>query len=420
MRILFVILLFTSLYTLAQPKPGDVFKEYTWTVPDPTKPGQEPYLRVCGDGYYEDQTRKGNSLFEAGYLEDGWIKLPDNLDLKDAIKVEVVVEKVLCHDGSTGLAVKFNDGTFVTFPEAAGIPQPQAEYLHHFFPVATLPLTNLKLGNNANKFRFTINKEQRWGMPQNIVYGMVLRIYYKPSRLTSKATISGITSGDALGEIVTLNITGAQHVKKVDYLGFYEGVNVEGDGIFTQWHYSYFKGVIKNHLGSSTTGAFTWNTEWIPDQEKGFKVSARVIDNDGLIQFTESVDKLYFNRPYKVELCKPYDIPRRWATREREFQSAFDLKGNPADVEKFRMVVTTWSPGYMNGIYLNNFLLMDRESCKYCFHVIDKIIEHPEFFQKMNAIKTGYTPLVNGKMTHGTEIQYPGPTLIVKYKAINK
>lgn len=59
---------------------------------------------------------------------------------------------------------------------------------------------------------------------------------------------------------------------------------------------------------------------------------------------------------------------------------------------------------------------MDRESCKYCFHIIDKVIEHPEWLQNMNEIKTGHTPLVKGKMTHGTEIQYPGFMVLVKYK----
>jgi hypothetical protein len=420
MKYLWVALLCITTATFAQPKPGDVFKEYSWTVPPPTKPGQEVYLRVCGDGYYEDQTRKGQSLFEASFMEDGWLKLQDNLDLTDAVRAEVLVEKVLCHDGSTGLAVKFNEGAFIKFPEAAGIPQPQSEYLHHFYPTVAIPLQNLKPGDRANKFRFTLDKTQRWGMPQNLVYGMVIRIYYKPTKLKNKATITGIKNGDALGETVALNVTGVPQIKTVDYVGYYEGINFEGDGIFTQWHYNYYKGNIKNHIGSATNGAYTWNTEWIPDQEKGFSIAARVTDNNGIIQFTTAVDNLRFARPYKVELCKPYDIPRRWATREREFQSAFDLKGNPDDVEKFKVVTTTWSPGYMNGIYLNDFLLIDREACKYCFHVIDKVIEHPEFLQRMNAIKTGYTPLMKGKMTHGTEIQYPGPTIVVKYKPANK
>jgi hypothetical protein len=408
--------IFIHFKSLAQPKPTDVFREYSWTVPPPTKQGQEPYLRVNGDGYYEDQTRKGQSLFPDGYINDGWIILPQNIDLKDAIKAEIVVEKMLCHDGSTGLAVKFNEGNFLEFPEAKGIPEPQAEYLHHIYPIKEIPLSDLKTGEKANKFRFTINPKQRWGMPQNMVYGMIVRVYYKASKPHADATISSIKNGDILGEKVDLKIQSKGAVSKVEYIGMYEDLNLEGDGIYEQWHHKYFKGELTGNIGNSKDGNITWNTEWLPDQTKPMQIAARVTDENGVIYMTKAVENLTLKRPYKVELCKPYDMPRRWATREREFSSAFDIKGNPNNAEKFRIVATTWSPGYMNGLYVNNWLLMDRESCKYCFHIIDKVIEHPEWLQNMNEIKTGHTPLVKGKMTHGTEIQYPGFMVLVKYK----
>jgi hypothetical protein len=408
--------IFIHIKSFAQPKPLDIFKEYSWTTPAPTKPGQEPYLRVNGDGYYEDQTRKGQSLFPDGYINDGWIILPQNVDLKDAVKAEIVVEKMLCHDGSTGLAVKFNEGKFLEFPEAAGIPEPQAEYLHHFYPIKEIPLTDLKSGEKANRFKFTISPKQRWGMPQNMVYGMVLRIYYKTSKPHADASIVSLKNGDVLGEKVDLKIQSKSAVSKVEYIGMYEDLNMEGDGIYEQWHHKYFKGELTGNIGNSKDGNLTWNTEWLPEQAKPMQIAARVTDENGVIYMTKAIENLNLKRPYKVELCKPYDQPRRWATREREFSSAFDIKGNPNNAEKFRIVATTWSPGYMNGLYVNNWLLMDRESCKYCFHIIDKVIEHPEWLQNMNEIKTGHTPLVKGKMTHGTEIQYPGFMVLVKYK----
>lgn len=414
MKVLLLILLVFNAF--AQPKPTDIFREYSWATPEPSKPGQEPFLRVNGDGYYEDQTRKGQSLFPDGYINDGYIIFPHNIDLIDAIRAEIVVEKMLCHDGSTGLAVKFNDGKFHKFPEATGIPEPQAEYLHHFYPVIEIPLTDLKSGENANKFKFTIDPKQRWGMPQNMVYGMVVRVYYKASKTHTDAVISSIKNGDVLGEKVNLEIQAKGSVSKVEYIGFYEDVNLEGDGIYEQWHYKYFRGELTGNIGNSKDGKLTWNTEWLPEQTKPMQIAARVTDNKGIIYMTKPIENLSLKRPYKVELCKPYDIPRRWATRERAFSSAFDIKGNINNAEKFRIVATTWSPGYMNGLYINNWLLMDRESCKYCFHIIDKVIEHPEWLQSMNEIKTGHTPLVKGKMTHGTEIQYPGFMVLVKYK----
>jgi hypothetical protein len=414
-KILFA-LITISIVVNAQFKPGDVFKEYSWTVPKPSKPGQEPYLRVCGDGYYEDQTRKGSTLFDPGYIEDGWFTLPQNLDLADALRAEIVVEKMLCHDGSTGLAVKFNNSDFLRFPEASGIPQPQEEYLHHTYPTVSIPLINLKTGERANKFRFSLDAKQRWGMPQNMVYGMVLRIYYKPNKTNTKASIVSQKNGDTIGEKVELKVQANTNTAKTEFIGLFEDINMEGDGNYYQWHHRYFKGELTGHIGSSSNGSFIWNTEWVPDQTKPIKIAARVIDSQGLILVTEAVENLILKRPYSVELCKPYDIPRRWATREREFSSAFDVKGNINNAEKFRIVTTTWSPGYMNGLYVNNWLVLDRESCKYCFHIIDKVLDHPDWLGNMNEIKTGHTPLLKGKMTHGTEIQYPGPTVLVKYK----
>jgi hypothetical protein len=415
-KLLLLLPILISLHAYAQPQPGDIFREYTWFVPDGI--GNEPYLRVCGDGYYQDQTRKGQDLFGDNFVKDGWFTLKNSLDLKDAIKAEIVVEKMLCHDTSTGLGVKFNDGAFRYFQEASGIPAPQDEYTHHFYPITSIPLSDLKAGSEANKFRFTLNKTQRWGMPQNVVYGMVLRVYYKYTKPHTEASLVNLKNGDVLGETHNLDINAKGSVAKVEYIGNYEDLNMEGDGLYKQWHHYYFRGNLKGNIGTTTNGtAYTWNTQWLPDQDPSMQIAARVTDNNGVIYFTKSVDKIGIKRPYKVELGKPYDIPRRWATREREFTTTIDLKGDPMKAEKFMVVCKTWSPGYMNGVYLNDFLLMDRESCKYCYHEIRKEFDHPEWLTKMNFIKTGLTPLVRGKMTHGTEIQYPGFMFLVKYKA---
>jgi hypothetical protein len=416
-RISQIIILFSICFSIyAQPKPGEIFKEYSFYVSKGVT-GREDFLRVCGDGYYEDQVVKGVNPFNEGFVKDGWFTLPQNLDLKDATKAEVLVEKMLCHDGITGLAIKFNEGgEWHRFPDAANIPHPQEEYTHHFYPIVSLPLTELKSGDNANKFRFTVGNKQRWGMPQNILYGMVVRVYYKPTKPHVDAVISTIKSGDLLGEKVALNVKANAPFNKVEYLHNGEDLNLEGDGNYEQWHYRYHRGELKDNLGSSITGNLEWNTEWTPDQSKPMQIAARVTAPDGTIYMTQTIDNLMFKRNFKVELCKPYDIPRRWATRERAFDEAFDLKGKASKAEKFKIVATTWSPGYMNGIYLNDFLLMDRESCRYCFHTINKVIESPEFLAQMNVITTGKTPLYNGKMTHGTEIQYPGIMVLVKYK----
>ncbi len=412
----FIFLVLAANVCVAQPKPLDIFREYSWAVPMPTEKGQEPFLRVCGDGFYEDAVRKGEHLFPKGYVTDGWFKLPQNLDLNDAIRAEIVIERMLCHDGSTGLALKFNNGQWRTLPDADSIPKPQAEYLYHYYPIVPIPLNELKTGENANKFRFTINKSQRWGMPQNMVYGMVIRIYYKNTVLPYRVELTSPKAGDVIGEKATLDIQMNNRISKVEYIGLMDNLNYEGDGKYYQWHYNYHRGDLVNHIGTAPAGEYIWNTEWVPDQSRPMALAARVTDMNGIIQMTKAVENLSLKRPYKVELCKPFSQPRRWATREMEYVEMFDIKGNVKNIEKFQISAVTWSPGYLNGVYLNDFLLMDREACKYCYHIIKREYDHPEFLSTMNGLKTGKTPLVGGKMTHGTEIQYPGFMVLVKYK----
>ncbi len=413
-KYLIFILVLISQFARSQPKPGDYFKEYSWATPLPSKPGQELYVRVCGDGFYDDAVRKGEHLFNEGFVKDGWFSLPDNIDLTNVEKIEVQVERMLCHDGSTGLAVKFNEGQWKEFPKAAAIPEPQEEYLYHYYPTVSLPITDFKAGVNNNKFRFKVNKYQRWGMPQNMVYGMVIRVYHKQMNKIIPPTIEGIKTGDIIGDSVTLNIKGT-NVAAVEYIAQMEDYNYEGDGVYNQWHYNYYRGQITNHIGT-TAGSFLWNTDWVPDQENGFKIAARVKDKNGFYYFTQPVENLTFKRSFKIELCKPYSQPRRWATREMEFGTSFDIKGDPKKVENMQISSVTWSPGYMNGLYVNDYLIMDREACKYCYHIIKKTVDHPAVLSTMNGIKTGKTPLYGGKMTHGTEIQYPGFMVKVKYK----
>jgi hypothetical protein len=219
-----------------QPKPTDIFREYTWATPKPSANGQELFLRVCGDGFYDDAVQKGEHLFPKGYVNDGWFTLPQDIDLKDAVRAEILVERMLCHDGSTGLAVKFNAGEWHAFPDADSIPKPQSEYLYHYYPIISVPLTELKTGANANQFRFTIDKTQRWGMPQNMVYGMVVRVYYKASKPHAEADILTLKSGDVMGEKVDLNIKSKSPFSKVEYIGLMENINYEGDGRYHQWH----------------------------------------------------------------------------------------------------------------------------------------------------------------------------------------
>nr|MCU0981606.1 Ig-like domain-containing protein [Pirellulaceae bacterium] len=320
------------------PKPGEVFREYVWT-----KAGDGGFLRVGG---------------RLGY-GGGPVMWPHDFDLFHARRAEVVLEKLLCHDGTRGLALSVNGHAWIPVPEAAGIAEPPWDYQHHVYPVVPVPLDQFQAGT-SNQFRLRVSDEHPWKWPQNLLYGVHVRIYYDAAK-KSHPTGRLLTPkpGTALGTKVDLAAEAASpdgSIRQVDFLGQYEDVNLEGDGEYSQWHGHHVKGKWKNHIGTVTAAPWklTWDTSWVPDQPRPFRLAARITDESGLTYFTDAVEGLTFQRPgLAVELCTPYDVPKKWVTREDEKAERFRVSGNLRDAVAAQLVWTSWSPGYMDGLYLN-------------------------------------------------------------------
>jgi hypothetical protein len=412
MRFLFtlIILLTTAGFIHAQPGPGDIFKEYIWYNETGDCGGA---LRVGG--------RLDYNLLEKGfnYIGDGMIQPAFDIDLKNAIGAELVVEKMLCHGETEGLRVIINKKQTVHIPEAVNIPEPQSAYAHHFNAVVPVDISTL-LPGTGNTFSFQVDTAGHW-WPQNLVYGMILRIYYQPSQIETTGKITSPVSGEKLGSVnqIIVETEKPEAISRIDLIGYYRDVDLEGDGIYRQWHYGFHKGEIFNHIGtvSETPYQFSWDTEWIPDQDDKIQIMARISRKDGYIHMTEAVTDLSLSRSgISVELCEPYDQPEGWFTRKGEFQQGFNLNGNLEHAVEAKMVFKSWSPGYFNGIYINDFLVFIKEGPRYQYYVHDIDIEDLHVFSSgKNILKTGKTPLYHGKMVHGVEIQWPGIMVLIKY-----
>ncbi|MHC4228585.1 MAG: hypothetical protein ACYSW0_14260 [Planctomycetota bacterium] len=387
----------------SQPAPGDVFREYMWHKEGGDAGGS---LRVGGRIGYE-----------------GSIALEHDFDMEHATKAEVVVEKILCHDGTTGLAIQINNSDWMYIPEAAAIPIPQCDYQHHFYPTVRIPLNSIKSGRN-NEFRMKVDTKHPWNWPQNLVYGVHFRIYYDPARKPHPTgKISGPKSAEALGKSVRLTAEASSpygKIRQVDCVGLYEGVNFEGDGVYRQWHYHFFHGRILNHIGSATDEPYevTWDTSWVPDQKQEVKIAARIIDSTGMVYITEAVGDLRLVRPgLSVELCKPYDIPKKWVTRSGEKEERFDVTGDIGKAVAAQLVWSSWSPGYMNGVYINGTKVFDSEGPKYQYYAHRVTVDDVGCFkQGANVLKTGKTTKINGNMVHGMEVNWPGIIVLIQYR----
>jgi hypothetical protein len=415
-----VLLILTGGFNVcAQPVPGDVFREYTW-IRQSLDAGQA--LRVGGSvGTTENDPNWKTAIID-GYWVTESIVLNHTLDLEHAVKAEVNIEKILCHDGTVGLGIQINDQEWIDIPEAEGIPFPQSSYQHHIYP--TVPVSSSSLHEGAgNRFRMRVSAAHPWNWPQNLINGVLVRIYYDASmKPHPSGVILAPRNGQAIGTSAVLQAEAESpngSIKQVDYIGFYEDVNFEGDGNFRQWHGHFFHGRIMHHLGTSKAAPFDviWSTEWVPDQAEPFRVAARITDESGIILFTEAVDSLTFERDdLSVELCKPYQIPKTWVTRNGEYTEKFDVKGDLTKALAYQLVWVSWSPGYMNGITINNTKVFDKEGPLYQYYAHRVTLHDPGSLKSgENRLKTGMTPLVNGSMVHGMEVEYPGIMVLIQY-----
>jgi hypothetical protein len=412
----FFFFLFSFVLISAQPKPGDVFREYMWFKEDGDAGGA---LRVGG--------KEGTTDWNTQIIGDYWITdeivLNHDLDLEDALKAEVNIEKILCHDGTYGLGIQINDHDWIAIPESENIPVPQKAYQHHIYPTISIPLAHLKPGK-SNSFKMRVHKDQEWNWPQNLIYGAHIRIYYDQDK---KAHPTGqMTSpqpGEVIGDSVLLRVdaeSAAGNIQQIDFIGNYEDVNYEGDGIYRQWHYHFFHGQIMHHLGTVEQKPYQllWNTSWIPDQQTPIQLAARIIDDEGMIYFTKAVPNLKLIRKnLSVELCKPSQIPQKWVTRSGEHQELFEIKKDLSKAVAYQLVWSSWSPGYMNGIYINEQKVFDSEGPRYAYYFHRMTLQDVTVLKAgVNSLKTGKTPLHDGNMVHGMEVNWPGIMVLVRYK----
>jgi hypothetical protein len=299
--------------------------------------------------------------------------------------------------------------------EPASIPGPASDYMYHFAPAITVPLTFLE--EERVDLKLVVDEDQRWGWPQHIFYGFTLRIYYGDEKEEGSFVVQHQTGPE---QTVSLSVDGAvtENIVKVDYFGLYEDVNWQGDGIYYQWQYNLFRTAIRNHIGSSGEKPFTvrWNTAWVPDQDQPVKVRARVEKRSGIFFLTEPVELTLPEREYEVLLIKPYRIPPNWATREQVYTESFRLPVRPEDIEEARLYWRSWSPCYSAGIRLNGILISEEEEwpCYDYYEHVFPLAELSFLKQGENHLTTALTPLKEGKMVHGMEVQWPGIQLKAK------
>ncbi|MEM9259483.1 MAG: hypothetical protein AAGA62_07535 [Bacteroidota bacterium] len=402
-------LLIWSLSTCAQWEPGSVYREYTWVTPE----DGEAFLRVGGRYGYALNPGKLPAKLQQG----DELLLAEEINLDKVVRAEVSLEKVLSHEDSRHLTIAINGNAPLPVPEPSWIPAPQTEYMYHTDLTVGIPLEQLRDGEPI-RFKLTLDSTQRWNWPQNLIYGLTFRLYLAPA--AAPPELADVP--DAIPAVSYLRIANPTDAVKAEYIFVGEDVDWSGRGHQKRKHWQTHRGESHHIIGASdqaTSGfAVSWDTEWLPDQEN-FGVQARLRYPDGNYRVTPVVGDLQLaHRPYRIKVYSPGPAPRNWVTRSGTFQQTVQIPDSIQHATGFQLLWTSWSACYSNGLFLNDHLIWSRtEDCYvYATHAPTfEVLALKYLTTGENIIKTALTPLIDGQMVHGMEVQWPGVQIKVRY-----
>ncbi len=400
-------------------KTGMIFREYPWSPVNVKDEGK--FLRVGGKLDYA----VNEEHFPQDEHTNGFIVLPHKIDLTDALGAEVIVERVQSHEDTKNLQIQFNQGTPISLGEPPLINAPATDYMFHSNIRMPVPLSDLNQGD-GNSFKLTVAKDQSWDWPQNLVYGVVLRIYYPSDQadaygvqkeVRKKKVFDGIQETEVLSEAIYTMID-APEIVSVEYIGLFEDVNLQGDGKYRQWQYRHHRGRREGQLGSSNQSPFQLhlNPEWIPDQDQPIKIIAFATDKQGFVRVIPVDEELSIKRNHRIELVKPYGQEPFWTTRNGEHKQHVHVPFNVSKNDLAKLYWNSWSPCYSEGIRLNG-TAQKADTSLPCYDAHwheEPLIDITSLAKGTNELTTLKTPLHEGQMVHGMDVQWPGIMLKIK------
>lgn len=383
------------------PHPGDVYREYRQVMLDNT-------WRVIDPGTEQPDAR---------------VDLPNAVhhititDLTDAVRAEAVIDFWGGHYRTSGKQIRFNNKAWMPVPELTTTPPGQlpSSYMQQFNPVIEVPLSHLRLGDNTFE-GICGDQIDGFGWGQWGWYGLILRVYYGPSKPHPSGRVIAPIGGATLSEnpLISVAAESPVGVARVDVLGLYDGMDENGDGIFRDWHHLYHYTSISGHIGTVTSAPYqvTWDTRWVPDQAIGMAVLARIQDTSGVWYVTQPVDGLTLERPdVSVKLYRPSDVPPLFSVRDDASQSCTITIPEGDDLGLAReaaLHLRTWN-GADESVTLNAW---QGDIAGANHNYAGTVRPFP-----VTALRPGANRVSFHSVTvhHGVEILWPGPVITVRY-----
>lgn len=346
------------------------------------------------------------------------------VNLDPAKKAEVIIDYWGGHPGTTKRQFRINNQDWMEIPYPAALPsENRPKYMFQSNPVIPVPLDMLRSG--TNKFEGTCSHERPDAWGQFGWYSARVRLQVDPLPPAATGEIASPQSGQSIGDSPTIEAISKSRngIERIDFIAFYDGYDVAGDGIGERWHYSYNCGIRNRphrllfHVGTleGEARSLTWDTRWIPDQkEGGIKLVAHMVDTNGVTCVTPVVDNLTFKRTDRsVKLHSANDVPPHFWVRAGQKRACTIEIPSLKNAKAALLHLRTWN-AYNNEFKSTPVKINDWETSvagrNHDFSY-DKL-EFPVTALKEGVNKVEFT---SDTKHHGCEILWPGPAIAVEF-----
>lgn len=392
------------------PQPGEVYREYTQNMSGNTG------WRVTDPDCEVERSHK--------FLPNPIHRISVD-DLDGVVRAEALLDRWGGHRGTYDKQIRFNDNAWIRVPELTTTPagsKPES-YMFQDNPIVEVPLEHLREGENTFQGTCKGTWWGQWGM-----YSLILRVYYDPEQKSHPSgRIASPTNGQELGEDpkIIVEAVSKEGIERIDVLAFYEGCDENGDGIYQEWHRSYFQPArgeaaeIQHHVGTITSEPYEiiWDTKWVPDQiPKSIKLLARISDKQGLWYVTQAVEDLCLVRSdCSVKLYKASDVSERFSVRAgntKKCKIAIPPEDDLNKAVESSMYLRTWH-GFdkvHSDIKFNDWSMKAGGK--------DHHYAYNSHLVPISTLRNGDNVITFHSNTkgHGLEVLWPGPGLIVRYE----
>lgn len=404
------LILLTGGFLTAEPRPGDVFREYhiTGGGSNGEKDAEWADEFVYISHHTGENGTKGDRIFQ-------------NIDLVHAIKAEFVASYWGGHIGSENRSVVFNDHPRINLPLIKNASsRPECYFSQQSQAACEIPLENLQQGNN--RFRLEVDNQICYSFDWGWFWTnqVVLRIYYDPASVNHPmGKISEPASNSTITNFSTISCEIEKgDIEKVEFIGKYDDFSWGGSGEFNTWHGIFWMKDhgLQKHIGSAS-GLYpyvNWDCRWIPDQEN-IKIAARLIDKSGLIYMTEPIENITLSHGNRmVKIYPPSNVPENFATQTDSIMCNIYIPDDLSNAFAAKLVLSTFSGGTPDRqVFINDVLVAKGgwglwHRLAFCEEQIPLSL-----LRKGNnefKIKAHYPG------EHAFEVNWPGPVIFVEYE----